>query len=72
MEAIKKVEASQKRAGTQYTGPAFILGGGNTPLLSDLLSSLPGKDAVDKLVGRYFNDFDPATRKQSLVIRRPL
>lgn len=62
-EAMRKVEASKKQSGTQYTGPAFLLGGRNTPQLSELLASLPGRDAVDKMVNRYFNDYDPAIRE---------
>ena len=33
------------------------------PQYSELLASLPGRDAVDKLVARYFNDYDPTIRK---------
>ena len=47
----------------QFTGPAFLLGGKNVPQISELLASLPGRDAVDKMVQRYFNDFDPTTCK---------
>ena len=47
----------------QYTGPAFLLCGKNIAQLSELIASLPGKDAVDRMVQRYFNDYDPATRK---------
>lgn len=60
---MKRVEASKRQAGMQYTGPAFLLGGKNVPSLSDLLASLPGRDAVDKMVQRYFNEYDPSTRK---------
>ena len=60
---MRKVEASRKQAGMQYTGPAFLLCGKNVPQLSELLGSLPGRDAVDKMVQRYFNDYDPGTRK---------
>ena len=60
---MRKVENSRKQAGMQYTGPAFLLCGKNVPQLSELIGSLPGRDAVDKMVQRYFNDYDPATRK---------
>jgi hypothetical protein len=60
-DAMRKVEASRKQAGIQYTGPAFLIGCRNKPEFSELLASLPGRDAVDKLVQRYFNDYDPAT-----------
>ena len=62
-EQVKKVEASKRQAGTDYSGPAFLIGGRNAPRRSDLIASLPGRDAVDKMVGRYFNDYDPSTRK---------
>ena len=64
-DAMRKVEASKKQAGMQYTGPAFLLGAKNKPQLTDLLASLPGRDAVDKLVQRFFNDYDPSLRRLS-------
>lgn len=67
-EALKKVETSKQKAGqAQYIGPAFILGARSLPQYSELLASLPGRDAVDKMIGSYFNDFDPATRKSTLL-----
>ena len=60
---MRKVEASKKQAGTQYTGPACLFGGRKTPQFGELLASLPGRDAVDKMVNRYFNDYDPTIRK---------
>ena len=51
----------------QYTGPAFLFGGRHQPVFGDLLASLPGKDAVDKMVQRYFNDYDPSTRGFNLA-----
>ena len=66
-DAMKKVEASKQKAGqAHYSGPAFILGARSLPQFSELLASLPGRDAVDKMVGSYFNDFDPSTRRSSL------
>ncbi|MCJ1474311.1 hypothetical protein MMC13_002969 [Lambiella insularis] len=53
----RKVEAHKNLSGV-YTGPAFLFGGRSVPPLSELLASLPGKDAVDKMVTRYFNDYD--------------
>lgn len=55
----RKVEASKSQGGC-YNGPAFLFGGRNIPQFSELLANLPGRDAVDKLVTRYFNDYDPA------------
>jgi hypothetical protein len=56
-----KVEASKHQSGV-FQGPAFLFGGRNVPQFSELLASLPGRDAVDKLVTRYFNDYDPTIR----------
>ncbi|MCJ1449008.1 MAG: hypothetical protein MMC23_009527, partial [Stictis urceolatum] len=62
-DQIKKISDTKKTTGRALTGaPAFLLGGGkNLPQFSDLTASLPGRDAVDKMVARYFNDYDPST-----------
>ena len=61
-EQIIKINAAKNPAGV-YTGPAFLFGGRSVPQLPELLTSLPGRDAVDKMVARYFNDFDGAIRR---------
>ncbi|MCJ1434706.1 hypothetical protein MMC27_004075 [Xylographa pallens] len=58
-EQAVKVNATKYPAGV-YNGPAFLFGGRSVPQLPELLTSLPGRDAVDKMVARYFNDYDPA------------
>ncbi|MCJ1397364.1 hypothetical protein MMC11_000557 [Xylographa trunciseda] len=58
-EQAFKVNAAKNPAGV-YTGPAFLFGGKSVPQLQELLTSLPGRDAADKMIARYFNDYDPA------------
>ena len=58
-DQLEKVEAIKKSNGFAQ-GPAFLFGGRNLPQLSELLEALPPKDTVDKLISRYFNDYDPA------------
>jgi Fungal specific transcription factor domain len=60
-DQIKRVEASRKQSGRVPSAvPVFMLGSKGRPL-HDLMVNLPGKDVVDRLVGQYFNDYDPAT-----------
>ena len=58
-EQLVKVEASRKRDGFAQ-GPAFLFGGRHVPQFSELLTSLPPREVVDKLVSRYWNEYDPA------------
>ena len=60
-EMYGKVESDKKASNMTSTGPAFILGVRDPPKLSELLAGLPGRDATDKLVQRYFNVFDKTT-----------
>ena len=62
-----KVNATKYPAGV-YNGPAFLFGGRSVPQLPELLTSLPGRDAVDKMVARYFNDYDPAIRELETIL----
>ena len=39
-----------------------LLGGSGGPTFEQLLAKRPGKDIADKLIGRYFNSYDPAVR----------
>ena len=57
-EAIKKVEQSKKPNETSFTGPAFILGQRSLPKFSELRNHMPGKDAIDRLMTRYFATYD--------------
>lgn len=41
-------------------GPAFLFSSHETATDIELRSELPAKSAVDKLVTRYFNSYDPA------------
>ena len=61
-EQIVKVEAIKANNGFAQ-GPAFIFGGRSVPKHSDLLAAIPRKEAMDKIVARYFNDYDPAIRR---------
>ena len=61
-----KVEASKQSIGLSR-GPAFLFGGGEIPKQPELLARLPSREAVDKLVVRYFNDYDPAIRKCGIL-----
>ena len=54
-----KVEALKKRDGISQ-GPAFLFGGRHVPPYSELLAALPPRQVVDKLVSRYWNEYDPA------------
>ena len=67
-DQMVKVEASKQSIGLSR-GPAFLFGGGEIPQQSELLSRLPHRDAVDKLVVRYFNDYDPAIREWKALPR---
>ncbi|MCJ1313605.1 hypothetical protein MMC25_007284 [Agyrium rufum] len=40
-------------------GPAFIFGGRSVPSHAELLKAVPRREAMDKIVARYFNDYDP-------------
>lgn len=60
-DQMKRVEATRKQSGQAFSSvPVFMLGGKGRSL-HDLMVNLPGKDVVDKLVGQYFSDHDPAT-----------
>ena len=61
-EQYAKVEALQKRADPNVNNRISLLGGTGGPTFEQLLAKRPGKDLADKLIGRYFNSYDPAVR----------
>jgi hypothetical protein len=72
-EQARKVEENKRERGFGlYHGPAFFFGGRNVPDINELLSALPGRDAVDKMAARFFNDYDIGLRKFLSAMRHPL
>ena len=57
-----RIQASKAREDFSR-GPTFLFGGGQLPDFEELLASLPAKNVTDKIVSRYFNDYDPAIRE---------
>ncbi|KAI9824230.1 MAG: hypothetical protein M1832_002037 [Thelocarpon impressellum] len=57
-EQSRKVEATKKGEGSK--GPAFLFGTSAPASREELFAALPPRSAVDKMVSRYFNSFDPA------------
>ena len=66
-DQASKILASKIQLG-MAEGPAILYGGRHVPELPELLASLPPRDALDKMVARYFNDYDPAIRKLAQMI----
>ena len=62
-DQVTKIETAKQQNGSSHNGPAFLFGARNLPRLPELIAALPGRDAVDKMVTRFFNDDDPAMRK---------
>lgn len=50
----------QSKPSTARDGPAFLFSAHTDASDSDLRAEVPPKSAVDKLVTRYFNSYDPA------------
>jgi len=68
-EQVEKVNANRRGFGEpNKPSPAFILNGGHVVPFHELLNTLPGRDAVNKLVARYFNEYDPAIRKPHDIV----
>lgn len=56
------------RASNNFTcGPIYTFSGGEQPSLNELRASLPGLDLIDKLVGRYFDNYDHTQQ----ILHRP-
>ena len=56
------------RASNHFTsGPIYTFSGGEQPSLNELRASLPGFDLVDKLIGRYFDNYDHTQQ----ILHRP-
>ncbi|RDW95299.1 hypothetical protein BP5796_01062 [Coleophoma crateriformis] len=54
----EKIESA--KPSTSIRGPAFLFSNDRTATDVELRSEVPPKSAVDKLVTRYFNSYDPA------------
>jgi hypothetical protein len=52
----------QSKPNTAIEGPAFLFSSNISASDADLRAELPSKSAVDKLVTRYFNSYDPAVQ----------
>jgi hypothetical protein len=50
----------QSKPDTARDGPAFLFSAHTAATDTDLRAEVPSKSAVDKLVTRYFNSYDPA------------
>ena len=50
----------QSKPSTARDGPAFLFSAHTAATDTDLRAEVPSKSAVDKLVTRYFNSYDPA------------
>ncbi|KAI9836512.1 MAG: hypothetical protein M1838_005013 [Thelocarpon superellum] len=57
-DQMAKVNASQD--GDESKGPAILFSTAAPPERSELFAALPPRPAVDKIISRYFNSFDPA------------
>jgi hypothetical protein len=57
-----KVKAANAGQGTSRLS-SFLFGGGGRADKSELLAAIPPRAAVDKLIVRYFNSFDPVIRE---------
>lgn len=60
-EQSAKVDAA--RVGTEPPSSALLFGTMKPLSRGEIMSSLPSKYITDLLVARYFNSYDPATRK---------
>ncbi|KAI9835017.1 MAG: hypothetical protein M1837_003975 [Sclerophora amabilis] len=58
-DQLEKVNAS--KGPTEYGGSGFLFGASDPPERSEIMSSLPGRPCIDKLVSRYFNSYDPVS-----------
>ena len=61
-EQWAKIETTQKRNDAALGNQVSLLGGSGGPTFEQLLAKRPKRDVADKLVGRYFNSYDPAVR----------
>ncbi|KAI9722611.1 MAG: hypothetical protein M1812_001542 [Candelaria pacifica] len=64
-DQILKVKASKKN--DELKGPSLMFGGSASLSHSELLTSLPSRTVMDKIVSRYFNTYDPSLH----IIHRP-
>jgi hypothetical protein len=64
-----KVTASRKEE--ELAGPAIFFGATKPPTRPEIVSQIPSKYTTDILIGRYFNSYDPATRKSALPFYFP-
>ena len=70
-QLIKIKAATENQGGGGPKLPAFLFGGSRLPDKDDILSAVPSKPAVEQLVARYFNSYDPAVRTLALALLIP-
>ena len=61
-EQWAKIETTQKRNDAALGTQVSLLGGYGGPTFEQLLAKRPKREVADKLIGRYFNSYDPAVR----------
>ena len=61
-EQWTKIEMTQKRNDAALGNHISLFGGYGGPTFEQLLAKRPNRSVADKLVGRYFNSYDPAVR----------
>ena len=72
-EQLIKVKAANELHGTSKLS-SFLFGAAGPTDKGELLSAIPSKALVDKLIVRYFNSYDPVVREfiSNLALSRPL
>lgn len=60
-EQAEKVKASRKDI--DFPGSALLFGATKPPSRAEIMSSFPSRYTTDILIARYFNSYDPSTRK---------